>query len=69
MEFFLIKIFALLDKTCKMYMTKCENQHHVYCDYNDTSIIYINFNMAYNRVFGNKARLEQHPYTHKISWF
>ena len=27
-------------------MRKCEKQNYVYCDYNDISKIYINFNIA-----------------------
>ena len=53
-----------------------QKQHYMYCDYNDTSMIYVNSNIALLRVrnhyminykvLGNRGRLAHHLSTYEI---
>ena len=70
-------IVGSLKKILKGLHEKMQKQHYVYCDYNNTSIIYINSNKALLSVkkplndnlqqgLANTARLAYHPSLHKI---
>ena len=46
MRLFSLHMTIMTNNLQKLFKILNEKMHNVYCDYNDTSIIYINSNMA-----------------------